>query len=166
MQKSSQFSKKPFIGVMNFFPRLQFETTVRINCKNKTEKVCVYFCCHCHISQLITKILFTFAIVHTVRKVLADFAPCDWWCYCRALCGAGNSLIGFLSESLIFLRKNLQMRDLLQKTSDSLIFGERPERFAHCAHFWWATWAIHSHRSLKKREWANRSGFLNLQKMY
>ena len=28
----------------------------------------------------------------------------------------------------------------------------------------WVTWAIHSHRSLKKREWANRSGFLNLQK--
>ena len=22
-------------------------------------------------------------------------------------------------------------------------------------HFWWATWAIHLHRSLKKREWAN-----------
>ena len=54
---------------------------------------------------------------------------------------AGNSLIGFLSKSLIF--------------------GEQPERFAHdrsfplsnlseslmVAHFWWATWAICSHRS-------------------
>ena len=39
----------------------------------------------------------------------------------------------------------------------SLIFGERPEWFAHIAHFWWVTWAIHSNRSLKKREWANFS---------
>ena len=30
--------------------------------------------------------------------------------------------------------------------------------------FSWVTWVIHSHSSLKKREWANRSGFLNLQK--
>ena len=35
-----------------------------------------------------------------------------------------------------------------------LIFVERPERFAHIAHFWWAIWAIHSHRSPKKRKWA------------
>ena len=28
-----------------------------------------------------------------------------------------------------------------------LIFVERPERFTHIAHFWWATWAIHSHCS-------------------
>ena len=34
---------------------------------------------------------------------------------------AGNSLIGFLSESLVFLRKNEQMSDSLKKTSDSLI---------------------------------------------
>ena len=30
-----------------------------------------------------------------------------------------------------FLQKNEQMSDSLKKTSDSLIFGERPERFAH-----------------------------------
>ena len=80
--------------------------------------------------------------------------------------------------------------------SDSLIFGERPEQFAHgrsflvsnlseslivahcCSflvselselltvtHFWWATWAICSHHSLKKRKWANHSFFSkNLQK--
>ena len=39
----------------------------------------------------------------------------------------------------------------------SLIFGEQPEQFAHITHFWWATRAICSHSSLKKREWANRS---------
>ena len=47
--------------------------------------------------------------------------------------------------------------------------SERPEQFTHgcwflvchlsksltVAHFWWATWAIHSHGSLKKRERAN-----------
>ena len=33
------------------------------------------------------------------------------------------------------------------------------------AHFLWVTWVIRSDRSLKKREWANRSGFfLNVQK--
>ena len=41
----------------------------------------------------------------------------------------------------------------------SLFFGEQPEQFAHIAHFWWATWAIRSHPSLKMREWANRSFF-------
>ena len=25
-------------------------------------------------------------LLHTVRKVLADFAECDWWHYCKALC--------------------------------------------------------------------------------
>ena len=32
------------------------------------------------------------------------------------------------------------------------IFGERPERFAHITHLWWAPWVICSHRSLKQRE--------------
>ena len=32
----------------------------------------------------------------------------------------------------------------------SLIFAEQPERFAHIAHFWWATRAICSHCSLKR----------------
>ena len=48
-----------------------------------------------------------------------------------------------------------------EQMSNSLIFGERPEGFAHTAHFWWATWAIHSHSSLRKREWANCSFFKN-----
>ena len=50
--------------------------------------------------------------------------------------------------------------------SNSLIFGERPERFAHTAHFWWATWAIHSHSSLRKREWANCSFLKKLKLQY
>ena len=40
------------------------------------------------------------------------------------------------------------MSDSLKKMSNSLIFGERPERFTH----------------ITQREWANHSGFLNLQK--
>ena len=108
---------------------------------------------------------------------------------------SGNSLIGFLSELLVFLRKNERMSDLLKKTSDlligsflvsdlsdslmvtqfwwanwanhswSLIFGEQPEVFAHVALFWWVTWAIHSHFSLKKRKRANRS-FLKIKNVY
>ena len=97
---------------------------------------------------------------------------------------AGNSLIGFA--------KNERMSDSLKKTSDllicsflvsdlsdslivnhfwqatwvncswSLIFGERPEQFAHIAHFWWATGAI---CSPKMREWRKRS-FFNLKNLY
>ena len=35
----------------------------------------------------------------------------------------------------------------------SLIFGEQPEGFAHIPHLIWVKWAIHSHRSPKKRKW-------------
>ena len=58
-----------------------------------------------------------------------------------------------------FLPKN-------ERFTHSLIFGERPERFAHdrsfplsdlseslmVAYFWWATWAIRSHHSFDLRE--------------
>ena len=77
-----------------------------------------------------------------------------------------------------FLRKNEQMSDLFKKTSD-LLKKQAIRPFAHflwatwairhlpmVAHFWWATWANHLHRSLKKREWANRSGFFKRTKKY
>ena len=62
--------------------------------------------------------------------------------------------------------------------SQSLIFGERPKLFAHGRSFLvsnlrnsltvtlmlWATWAIFSQRSLKMREWANRSFFKKIYK--
>ena len=86
-----------------------------------------------------------------------------------------NSLIGFLSELLIFCEKMSEWAICSKKRaicsftpfwwatwaihSWSLIFGEQPDRFAQIAHFWWAKWAICSHGSLKKREWANRSFF-------
>ena len=98
----------------------------------------------------------------------------------------GNSLMGSLSESLIFCEK-MSKRAICSKNGrfdHSLIFGEQPERFAHpssfmmshlsesltLAYFWRATWTICSHRSIlvsdlsdllkslyKKREWANWS---------
>ena len=37
----------------------------------------------------------------------------------------------FSEQIARFLRKNEQMSDLLKKTSDLLIFGERPARIAH-----------------------------------
>ena len=43
---------------------------------------------------------------------------------------AGNSLIGFLSKSLVFAKKWANER-----------FAQKNERLAH---FWWATWAIRS----------------------
>ena len=97
--------------------------------------------------------------------------------------GLGICSLVFRANRL-FLPKNERMSNSLKKTSDSLIcsflvsdlsdslmithflwatwancswsliFGERPERLAHIAHFWWATSAIRSHRSPKKREWA------------
>ena len=77
---------------------------------------------------------------------------------------AGNSLIGFLSESLVFCPKMIEWAIRSKKNerfTHSLIFVEQPERFAHncsiplsnlseslmVAHFCWVTWAICSHRS-------------------
>ena len=57
------------------------------------------------------------------------------WTICSEKTRAGNSLIGFLSKSLVFA-KNEQMSDSLKKTNDLLIPS-----------FWWATWAIRSHCS-------------------
>ena len=74
-----------------------------------------------------------------------------------------DSLIGsFLVSNL---SNSLTIAHFLWATwancSWSLIFGERPERFAHIAHIWWVTWAIYSHRSPKKRKWAIHSFFNN-----
>ena len=62
----------------------------------------------------------------------------------------------FSEQIARFFRQKLVNELFAQKNKQfahSLIFGERPEQIAH---FWWATWAICSHSSLKKREWANR----------
>ena len=88
---------------------------------------------------------------------------------------AGNSLTCFLSESLIFCPKmsELAFAQKNKRLAHLLIFGERPERFTlgrsflvsnlseslTSLFFWWATWAICSHCSPKKREWANCSFF-------
>ena len=91
--------------------------------------------------------LFIFS-VRNGRLILADFWPLGnsnrtllWGPVNRA----GNSLIGFLSKSLVFVKKFVNERaDSLKKTSNLLIFGEQPEQFVMVAHFWWATWANHS----------------------
>ena len=88
---------------------------------------------------------------------------------------AGNLLISFLSESLLFCKQISEWAIRLKKQAMRSFahFGERPERFAHgrsflgsdlseslmVAHFWWANWAIPSHHSPKIREWAYRSFF-------
>ena len=65
----------------------------------------------------------------------------------------------WFSEKIAYcLRKNEQMSNSLKKNT-----------ICSFAHFWWATWVICSHRSLKKGEWANRSFFLrskNLPKIW
>ena len=50
--------------------------------------------------------------------------------------GAGNLLIGFLSELLIFVQKrvNEQFAQKNERFAHLLIFGEQPEQFAHIAH--------------------------------
>ena len=75
------------------------------------------------------------------------------------------------SDSLIFGEpperithgRSFLVRDLSTSLT-LLIFGEGPEHFAHIAHFWRGTWVIRSHSSLKKSKWANRSGFFKLTK--
>ena len=75
---------------------------------------------------------------------------------------AGNSLIGFQSKSLIFCPKMSEwgIRSKNELFTHSLIFGERPERFAPIAHLIWAKSAIHSYRSSKKRKWAKMGDLL------
>ena len=89
--------------------------------------------------------LFIFS-VRNGRLILADFWPLGnrtllWGPVNRA----GNSLISFLSKSLVFVKKFANERaDSLKKNSNLLIFGQQPEQFVMVAHFWWATWANHS----------------------
>ena len=89
--------------------------------------------------------------------------PYSMFPFSEMKCRAGNSLIGFPSESLVFCPKISEraIRSKNGRFTHSLIFGERPERFTHnrsfplsdlseslmVAHFWWATWVIRSHRS-------------------
>ena len=101
-----------------------------------------------------------------LSPVLACIGWYSWLLWC-VWARAGNSLISFMSESLIFCKK-LANEWLAKKTewfAHSLIFGEQPERIAHgclflvsdlskllkVAHFLWATWAL-SLTSLIKKE--------------
>ena len=61
---------------------------------------------------------------------------------CKKNNRAGNSLIWFSSESLVFVKKwaNELFAQKNERFTHSLIFGERNEWFAHIAHFLWATW--------------------------
>ena len=83
---------------------------------------------------------------------------------------AGNSLIGFPSESLIFCPKMSEWAIRSKKRvihsfahfwwatwairSRSLISSEQCERTTH-AHFWGATWALRSHRSFLVSDLSN-----------
>ena len=67
---------------------------------------------------------------------------------CRARCLSGLMWPCFMGDKEIANDSEM---------SDSLIFGERNERFANIAHLIWAKWAINSHRSPKKRKWAKMS---------
>ena len=135
----------------------------KLCCKTGLVKlIFILYCCRCFFDFSITfNVIYGVGHLHEIyyafsmnrlkrfRKIfrLRDFAD--------TVSGgsrAGNSLISFPSESLVFCPK---MSDL----SKSLIvahfgewpewfahiahFGERPKRFANIAHFWCATWAIH-----------------------
>ena len=75
--------------------------------------------------------------------------------------GLGIRSFDFRANRSFFLSKNEPFAQKNERFTHSLIFGERPERFVHdrsfplsdlseslmVANFWWATWAIRSHRS-------------------
>ena len=61
-----------------------------------------------------------------------------------------------------FMPKNERMSHSIKNISDALIRSfplSDLRKLLMVAHFWWATWAIHSHGSPKKREWAIHSFF-------
>ena len=118
----------------------------------------VKFCFSCNLFTYINcrtlkNILLRNFVIKYVMKLLT-------WEFNRA----GNLLIGFLSELLVFFEK-MSERATWANRSWSLVFGEWPELFAHIAHFWCATWAIRSHRSPKMRECGNRY-FLKIKNLY
>ena len=91
-------------------------------------------------------------VYHRIKDDRMENSINESW-YRHNLRRAGNLLIGFPSESLVFCEKLAHER-FAQKNewfAHSLIFGERPERFAHIAHFRWATWAIR-YTSITKKE--------------
>ena len=62
-----------------------------------------------------------------------------------------------------FFAKKWANEQFAEKTSNLLIHSFLVSNLSDwlmVAHFWWATWAIRSQSSPKKREWANRSFFL------
>ena len=85
---------------------------------------------------------------------IRTFGLCLIWIY-KSKTRAGNSLVGFLSESLIFCEKMSEWAICTknERFAHSLIFDEWPEWFAHgcsflvsalsellmVAYFWWAT---------------------------
>ena len=61
----------------------------------------------------------------------------------------GNSLIGFLSKSLVFCKK-LAIEQFAQKSNNLFIHSflvSNLSKTLMVVHFWWATWAICSHCS-------------------
>ena len=73
---------------------------------------------------------------------------CRTWQFWTVLCRAGNSLIGFLSELLVFCEKISEWAIRSKK---------RP--IPSFAHFWWATWAICSWLLFAHQKWI--AHFLN-----
>ena len=95
------------------------------------------------------------------------------WNYYTKKAGLGIRSSVFWANRSFFRKKwaNARFAQKSEQFAHSLIFRERPKRFAHgcsflvsdlskslmVAHFWWATWAICSHRSFWWGTWAIRS---------
>ena len=95
--------------------------------------------------------------------------------------GLGICSSVFRANRSFFVQKwaNEQFAEKNERFTHSLIFGERPERFAHdrsfplsdlskllmVAHFWWATWAICSHCSFDLSKMSDsRTSLINKKK--
>ena len=73
---------------------------------------------------------------------IRTFGLCLIWIY-KSKTRAGNSLVGFLSESLVFVKKWAN-EQFAQKMSDLLIHSFLMSDLSDSlmvAHFWWAPWA-------------------------
>ena len=78
---------------------------------------------------------------------------------CSSVFWANRSLFAKKWANERFAQKNERFAHgrsfLVSDLSESLIFGEWPERFAHIANFWWAIWANRSVAHLIWAKWVN-----------
>ena len=120
---------------------------------------CKNIVCICIAWDCLHKLLVIFLVI-SVNFLLIQIIP---QAHTGKITGLGIRSFDFRANPPFFVQKWVYERfaQKNERFTQSLIFGEQPEQFAHdrsfplsylskslmVAHFWWVTWGIRSHRS-------------------